>query len=382
MSTPISSFVFKIASRCNLDCTYCYEYNMGDTTWQDMPKVMSVDVARLAAVRILEHCRAHDFNNIDISLHGGEPLAVGRDHLAALVQAIRSVLEPHCRLAIGMQTNGVLLDERMLEVITREKLSVGVSLDGPPAVNDKARIYRDGRGSGRQVEAALKLIQGSPAFGGILCVIDGSSDPLEVFHYLAGFNPPNLDFLLPHGNWANRPPLKQQDGTPYGEWLARIFDAWLQGAHSGVRIRLFEEIIVRLTGHSGSLESIGLEPVALAVVATDGSYEGVDTLKSVYPKAHILGLHIDSNSLDDVLRHPFVAMRQEGVDALSPICQRCDLVGICGGGYLPHRYAKDNEFLNPSIYCADLEYLIRHIHGAIRELSGSSRAKASTHEHV
>lgn len=375
MPTPISSFVFKIASRCNLDCTYCYEYNMGDTTWQDMPKFMAVDVAQRAANRILEHCRTHDFRNVDISLHGGEPLAVGRERLAELVQAIRQVLEPHCRLSIGMQTNAVLLDERMLEVIERERVAVGVSLDGPPAVNDKARIYHDGRGSGHQVEAALRLIQTSPSFGGILCVIDASSDPLEVFHYLAGFNPPNLDFLLPHGNWTHRPPLKADDHPIYGEWLATIFDDWLAGAYQATRIRLFEEIIVRLTGNSGSLESIGLEPVALAVVATDGAYEGVDTLKSVYPKAHILGLHVDSHSLDDVLRHPFIAMRQDGLEALSPVCRRCDLVTICGSGYLPHRYSREDGFNNPSVYCQDLEYLIRHIHRAVRALTLSSRSE-------
>jgi uncharacterized protein len=377
MPTPISSFVFKIASRCNLDCTYCYEYNMGDTTWQTMPKVMSIDTARQAATRILEHCRSHEFNNVDISFHGGEPLLVGREHLAALVKGIREILEPHCRLSIGMQTNAILLDQRMLGVIEHERLSVGVSLDGPPSINDKARIYRNGRGSGLQVENALHLLQASSIFGGILCVIDVSSDPLEVFNYLASFEPPTLDFLLPHGNWTNPPPLKGQANTAYGKWLATIFDAWIGGSHSGINIRFFEEIIVRLTGHHGSLESIGLEPVALAVVAADGSYEGVDTLKSAYPKAHILGLNVDAHSLDDVVNHPFVAMRQEGLNALSAKCQDCDLVDICGGGYLPHRYSSVEGFRNPSIYCQDLDYLIRHIHSQVSRMVKPSHGEAS-----
>ncbi len=377
MTTPISSFVFKIASRCNLDCTYCYEYNMGDTTWQSMPKIMSIDIACQAATRILEHCRRHDFNNVDISLHGGEPLLVGREHLEALVKAIRGVLEPHCRLSIGMQTNAVLLDQRMLAVVEKERLSVGVSLDGPPPINDKVRIYRDGRGSGLQVEKALRLLQGSAAFGGILCVIDVSSDPLKVFEYLTSFNPPTLDFLLPHGTWDSRPPLKLQSDNIYGRWLATIFDAWISGSHSNISVRFFDEIIVRLTGNHGSLESIGLEPVALAVVASDGSYEGVDTLKSVYPKAHILGLHVGANSLDDVLAHPFVARRQQGVAALGSECQKCDLVNICGGGYLPHRYSSVNGFRNRSVYCEDLEYLIRHIYSHVRKMIEASRNEVS-----
>lgn len=365
MTTPISSFVFKIASRCNLDCTYCYEYNMGDDSWRSMPKIMSVDVAHQAAKRILEHCQLHKFNNIDISLHGGEPLIVGSDHLLKLVKAIKSVLEDHCRLSIGIQTNAILLNEQILTVIEHEKLSIGVSLDGPPHINDKARIFSDGRGSGEKVEVALKTLQGSQFFGGILCVIDVSSNPVEVFRYLASFQPPSMDFLLPHGTWTKPPPQKNQENTVYGEWLALIFDDWFHGQNNKISIRLFEEIILRLAGQKGSLESIGLEPVALAVIAANGSYEGVDTLKSVYPKAHILDLNIFEHSLDDVLLHPFIAMRQSGIDVLSATCRNCELVGICGGGYLPHRFSEENGFQNTSIYCHDLEYLIRHIHKEI-----------------
>ena len=37
MTHPINEFVIKVASRCNLDCDYCYEYNTGDNTWKSMP---------------------------------------------------------------------------------------------------------------------------------------------------------------------------------------------------------------------------------------------------------------------------------------------------------------------------------------------------------
>jgi len=46
---------------------------------------------------------------------------------------------------------------------------------------------------------------------------------------------------------------------------------------------------------------------------------------------------------------------------LGPTCQACDLVRVCGGGYLPHRYSAANGFANPSVYCADLQHVIQHI---------------------
>ena len=41
---PISGYVIKVASRCNLNCSYCYEYNMGDSSWKKMPKYMEEEL--------------------------------------------------------------------------------------------------------------------------------------------------------------------------------------------------------------------------------------------------------------------------------------------------------------------------------------------------
>ena len=63
---PISGFVIKISSRCNLNCSYCYEYNMGDDSWKSMPKTMSIETMSKVMDRIKEHSLKHDFNNISI----------------------------------------------------------------------------------------------------------------------------------------------------------------------------------------------------------------------------------------------------------------------------------------------------------------------------
>ncbi len=42
--SPLVEFVLKIESRCNLNCDYCYVYNMGDESWRDQPSSMSLDV--------------------------------------------------------------------------------------------------------------------------------------------------------------------------------------------------------------------------------------------------------------------------------------------------------------------------------------------------
>jgi uncharacterized protein len=364
--TPLSSFVFKVASRCNLDCTYCYEYNMGDDSWRTQPKAMSAETARIGARRLLEHCRAHGFDNLTISLHGGEPLAIGPAKLSAIVRAIKEELEPYCRLHLGLQTNGTLLGAEMLALLEEERVSIGISFDGPPELNDSVRIYKNGRGSSVKVIQALERLRGSPSFAGMLAVIHIHSDPIKVWRFLAAFDPPSLDFLFPHGNWEILPLGKTRHNKPYAEWLIPIFDDWFGSYRSDIRIRFFEEIIVRLLGGKGALESLGLEPVALGVIGADGSYEAVDTLKSAFPGAHLLNMHIKTHSLDEVLAHPSVAMRQQGLSALSETCRQCAVVRICGGGYLPHRFSKANGFKNPSIFCNDIGTLIDHISLRVR----------------
>ena len=362
---PITDYVIKIVSRCNLNCTYCYEYNMGDQTWRTMPHFMSGNILSLTAARIYEHCKTHDLNEISVGLHGGEPLLYGKSRMHDLLTCFSRALQG-MKIHWGVQTNGLLLDEEWIRLFAEYNLQVGVSLDGPAQVNDRHRVDRKGVGShSRVVENLLHLrsAEGQRIFAGCLTVIDLDSDPLEVFHHLLTLKPKVIDFLFPHANWDNIPAAKRQDPfamTPFADWLIPIFDDWFEHFSDRVEIRVFEEIIEHLAGGPGSLESLGIQPVSLICVAPNGDIEAVDTLKSI-PGQQVLGLNLAKHSFDDVLGHPKYIMRQMGARSLADKCRRCPLVETCGGGYLPHRWSKDNDFRNPSVYCSDLMKLILHI---------------------
>ena len=370
MSEPISSYIIKIASRCNLDCDYCYEYNMGDNSWKKEPKIISQKTLNIAVDRIHEHAKNNDLEYIHISLHGGEPLLVGYENLKNIIYIIKNKLSEY-NVEIGTQSNAVLVDDLFLELLLKEKVSIGISLDGPPEYNDQHRFYHNKKGSGKDVEKALTLLKDFPYFSGILSVINIDYDPLKVWNYLSEFNPPLIDFLLPHATWDNTPYGKSNlYETKYADWLTKIFDSWFHGDKHNISIRTFEEIIEYSVGGSGSLETLGLAPVNLMVISTSGGYEGVDTLKSVKPGAHILGMDVVNHTIEDVLHHPKINFRQIGIKALSQTCKDCNLVETCGGGYLPHRYSNHNEFDNPSIYCEDLKVLINHIHNSTAQIIG------------
>ena len=116
-----------------------------------------------------------------------------------------------------------------------------------------------------------------------------------------------------------------------------------------------------LLGLPGAAEAVGLSPVAAVVVETDGAIEQVDSLKTAYEGAPATGFDIFHHPFDHALDHPGVVARQLGTEALHSTCRSCPVVGICGGGNYAHRYLAGAGFGNPSLYCADLERLIRHI---------------------
>jgi uncharacterized protein len=171
--------------------------------------------------------------------------------------------------------------------------------------------------------------------------------------------PPRLDFLLPHANWS-LPPGSCSPAS-HGGWLVDVFDDWFDMVPVQVHVRLFEEIIRLALGATGRTEILGLAPVDIVVVETDGALEQVDTLRSTFHGATWTGLDVFQHSFDQALGHPDVMARQGGVASLCSTCRGCGLRNICGGGYYPHRYRQETGFDNPSVYCDDLKRLIGHV---------------------
>lgn len=360
---PFGEFVLKVHSRCDLACDHCYVYEHADQSWRRRPTVIAPETVAKAAERIAEHARDHRLSDVRVILHGGEPLLVGLDGLARITRTLRAVIEPVCRLDLRIHTNGVQLNEKLCELFVAEQVKVGISLDGDRAANDRHRRYADGRSSYDRVLHALDLLRYRyrQIYAGLLATVDVSNDPVATYRALAALEPPNLDFLLPHGTWDTPPPgTGQLELTPYGEWLAAVFDEWMRDGRRPP-IRIFNSIIATSRGGESITESLGLAPAELAVIETDGAIEQADSMKVAYDGAPETGLDIFRNRLDDAAGHPAIKARQLGLAGLCATCQSCPVVTSCGGGLYAHRYRSGSGFLNPSVYCGDLKQIITHV---------------------
>jgi uncharacterized protein len=359
----VSQYVLKVQSRCDLSCDHCYVYEHADQSWRGKPQAILLSTVETAAGRIAEHAAVHRLPRVHVILHGGEPLLLGRETMREVLAVLSAHITPVTQLDVRIHTNGVRMDEQWCELFDEYAVTVGVSLDGDRAANDRHRRYADGRSSYDQVLRALGLLR-QPRYrhlyAGILCTIDLANDPVATYRALLTERPPRLDLLLPHATWDNPPPRPTGHPHPYADWLLAVYRSWVRDRRP-VPIRLFDSVLSAVSGGPSLTEAIGLEPVDLLVIDTDGSWEQADSLKTAYDGAPQTGMQVQAHPVDEVVRHPGLVARQSGLAALSAACQACPVVRICGGGMYAHRYRSETGFDNPSTYCADLLEMISQL---------------------
>ena len=86
-SIPIDTILLKTASRCNIACSYCYVYQLGDQGWRRQPPTMSPSTIDAIVGRLDELRQAQD-RDFAVVLHGGEPLLLGEALLARLLTGL------------------------------------------------------------------------------------------------------------------------------------------------------------------------------------------------------------------------------------------------------------------------------------------------------
>nr|WP_263858866.1 cyclophane-forming radical SAM/SPASM peptide maturase YhhB [Shewanella algae] len=356
----------KVASRCNLDCDYCYMYHHEDQSWRSMPKTLSAEHREAFTRRLQEYVLQSGLNTCSVIFHGGEPLLAGAHLLSEFAAQLRAACS--IPVDVSIQTNGLLLSDATLELFEKNDIGVSLSLDGPKSANDKHRLTRKGRSSFAQTERALERLQKYPSiFAGVIAVIDVSTSAEELFEYFAQFKVPRLDFLLPDAHWLRRPPGRDQFSNIYEEWLVDAFDVWLE-RYPHIPLRTFEALLDACAGLPSGTDAFGFGDVSLLSIETDGSYHDLDVLKVTKDGATKLVGNVIDTPIAEVARSPAIERHRRLLrkDGLAEVCQNCRIVEVCGGGALPHRFG-ENGFSNPTVYCNEMMRLVTYVKSRLEE---------------
>lgn len=140
--TVVKALCLHIAHDCNLSCKYCFA---GEGEYHGDRALMSFDVGKRALDFLIEN--SGNRVNLEVDFFGGEPL-LNFDVVKKLVEYGRSREEPcNKKFRFTLTTNGVLLNEEIMEFANKEMANVVLSIDGRKNVHDKMRPFPNGEGS-------------------------------------------------------------------------------------------------------------------------------------------------------------------------------------------------------------------------------------------
>src|SRR2546426_2233777 len=367
-TAPALQFVLKVASRCNLNCTYCYVYNKGDTSWQMRPRLMSLETFAVALDRIENHCRASGQTEVRITFHGGEPCLLGPDRFDQFCTLARRRLADRCAVLLSIQTNGTLINERWAELLAKHDVSVGLSLDGPQTVNDALRVDFRGNGTYDDIIRGLSFLRGAGVAPQILCVIHFGADGLDVHRHLVGLGARRINYLLPDFTHETAGSVFDTYGeTPCADYLLPVLDDWWYSGATDVRVSPFHDMARVILGGETYIDVIGNRPYQYCFVETDGSIEGLDVLRVCGQGLSATGIRVQTEDFMAIAeRSPLHRKIMFQGPSLPSTCRSCPERETCGGGYLPHRFSALRGFDNSSVWCKDLLRLFGRLREHIR----------------
>ncbi|MCI9046940.1 MAG: thioether cross-link-forming SCIFF peptide maturase [Hungatella sp.] len=140
--TVVKALCLHIAHDCNLACQYCFAE---EGEYHGRRALMSFEVGKKALDFLIANSGSR--RNLEVDFFGGEPL-MNWQVVKQLVEYGRSQEKIHNKhFRFTLTTNGVLLNDEIMEFCNREMGNVVLSLDGRKEVNDKMRPFRNGSGS-------------------------------------------------------------------------------------------------------------------------------------------------------------------------------------------------------------------------------------------
>ncbi len=145
-SGVIKALCLHIAHTCNLNCAYCFA---SQGKYHGERAIMSYEVGKRALDFLVENSGTR--RNLEVDFFGGEPL-MNFDVVKQLVAYARSIEKEHNKnFRFTLTTNGMLIDDDVIDFANREMSNVVLSLDGRKEIHDRYRVDYAGNGSWERI---------------------------------------------------------------------------------------------------------------------------------------------------------------------------------------------------------------------------------------
>jgi len=154
---PLTTLVLNVTSKCNLSCTYCYEYGEDRIVEQSRkPRFMNEETARQSVDFMF--AEAGDSPTVHLTFFGGETLLNFKVLRSALAYARERAAALGKTVDVSLTTNATLLREEIIDWIVENDVGVTVSMDGGKEQQDKFRVFSNGMGSYDMVVPNIRML--------------------------------------------------------------------------------------------------------------------------------------------------------------------------------------------------------------------------------
>jgi len=340
---------------------------MGDDTALDRPASVDVPTTEVLAKAFAQGCLDLNIPLVQVIFHGGEPMMINPELFAQICETLQNHISPVANLQLFIQTNGIVFNEKWIQIFKQYEVCVGFSIDGDREAHDRYRLNKMGRSTFDLTEKNLKCMidrsrKGECPMPTTISVIDPSNNYKNIYSYLRSLGIEGMSFLLPDRNVDNGKELEPEMIEAYGRALYEIFEAWFFEDNTKVQIthinRMLEYFQIYETSEAKGYEYLYLNRnsnkrrTQIIIARTDGTLAVNDTYIPALSWYKTMPIYsMKESSLKDFLEDYIFEDIEEIKNTLPRGCANCKWRKICKGGDIENRYSEKSGFDNPSIYC-------------------------------
>ncbi|MCL5283722.1 MAG: anaerobic sulfatase maturase [Armatimonadetes bacterium] len=364
MVKPFSLLIKPAGADCNLRCRYCF--------YLDRAELYSETHKHRMSDPVLERVIAGYMGTIQtvyaFGWQGGEPSLMGLEFFRKVVDMQQRYGRPGAIVTNGLQTNATLMNDDLAAHLAKYRFLVGVSLDGPPGINDLNRHTVSGRSVHTKTLEGITALRRQGVSFNVLTVVSSANvkQGKEVYRYIKSLG---LDYhqYIPCVEFdaTGRPLPFTITGDQWGEFLKEVFDEWRRHDVGRVSIRLHDDILNRLITGAAATCTMRNRCNDYFVVEHNGDVYPCDFFVRPDLKLGSLMQNTWEEMQTSTVYQQFGRMKSEW----NLQCDTCEYRAFCAGDCLKHRFRQTDDPHRLSWLCAGWKRFYRHSLPIFQELA-------------
>jgi len=332
---PIGLVVVQSTSLCNLDCSYCY---LPD---RQKKRVFDLNMLPLLMQRILES----PFAGPEFSLvwHAGEPLTLPTSWYDQATAIINRSLEQFgaqdIQLDQHVQSNATLINDAWCDCFQRNRIVVGISVDGPEHIHDAHRRFRNGRGSHALAMKGIEALHRNDVPFHCISVVtaDAMEQPEEMYRFFRDNGIREVGFNVEEQEGIHTS-SSMQGSEMEAKYRTFLHAFWSLSEQDGypVILREFDQVISLIQGNQRMTQNELNRPFSILSVDWQGNFSTFDPeLLSVASDRYgtfNLGNLKDLSLVESTETEQFRRLLLDMSSGVESCHQGCEYFGLCGGG--------------------------------------------------